>query len=152
MKKTIPHTDYTIDHPSLYAIALNDWAFDSKRLAFAEGQRVELEFMPSMVVVHDPFQPSTSHATELGYILYSFPFPQSNLPGLSVVTAQQDGIVRKNLQFHIIDILEDKEGAQCTFCGKRWLYTHGSSWLGDSAIWDHHSEHLAKEGFLRNDA
>lgn len=124
--KTVPQTataQLCKDSPYCYALALNEWRFDSTRIAIRKHQVVQLEFTPSMVVVHDALHPSTANFTNLGVILYSFPFPYFRSPKLSVRSVQEDGIVREGMQFHLIFCRYNKDiGAECLYCGKLWLW------------------------------
>jgi hypothetical protein len=122
--KTVPQiatAELCKDGPSCYAIALQEWRFESKRIAIRAGQVVQLEFNPSMVVVHDALQPSPVRGTQLGIILYSFPFPYFRSPKLSVQSAQQDGIVRDGMQFHLIKLVSRGKLTDCTYCGRLFI-------------------------------
>lgn len=138
-KKTVPETataNLCKDHPFCYALALNEWHFESNRIAIRARQAVQLEFTPSMVVVHDALRPSPMRGTQLGVILYSFPFPYFRSKQLSVESASQDGIVREGMQFHLIKLLPKGKRTECTFCGKVWLEKMGKDQM------DHLNAHL----------
>jgi hypothetical protein len=137
--KTVPQTatpELCKDHPSCYALALAEWRFEANKIAIRAGQVVQLEFTPSMVVVHDALQPSTCKFTQLGIILYSFPFPYFRSKQLSVASAEKDGIVREGMQFHLIKLTSQGKRTECTYCGKLWLEKLGKDQM------DHLSAHL----------
>jgi hypothetical protein len=114
--KKIVQPSAPVDCPFVLAIAGATQRFASEQIAFREGQRVQLEFTPSMVVVHDPAHPSPCSFTSLGIILYSY--IQS---GAAIEKARDTGeIVGYKMSFLLLEIRTVKNQQECKACGKRW--------------------------------
>jgi hypothetical protein len=133
-------------HPRLPAVAATEQRFDSEKVAISAGQRVNLEFLPSMVVAHDATS-SPTPSNPLGTTLYSF-FYHS---GITAATAMESGQVSPTMYFLLLAIRPVKgnlknrklteQQSQCCYCGKAWP-------VGKQLTIKEHDDHLAKHGLV----
>lgn len=131
-----PRASAVLRHPHCEAVAATEQRFDSAKIAVRAGSRVCLEFTPSMVVVHDPSNPTPTNP--LGSILYSHVFCGVKTKAYSPEIARKTGQVADDMFYLLLEMEEDSEGAICKFCGKRWAWSDTSQHCYE--VFDKHLE------------